>query len=242
MNQLSKEYSGNPYQTLSRTGGWFAFFQAFSVVFAVASYYIWQNIFVDHNIKMILEGIHSHPVIYFMKLEPILLVGTLLQLPVFMGLWSVLRKTDNSNALIALAVGSISIVATLTTRPIIELFQLSSKYSSTNILSEQQVYLSAGEALLTQFNGTAWAVSIIFGGISSIIFGLIMRKSKAFRRATTWAMIISGFGALMFFIPVIGFIALFFLATIGGVLASILCGIDLLRYSDRVEKNDAGNI
>ena len=43
-------------------------------------------------------------------------------------------------------------------------------------------------------------------------------------------MMVCGFFALMVFIPVIGIIALFFLATIVGILASILCGRDFLNY------------
>ncbi len=230
MRQLSKEVSGDSFHLLGKVGGWVAFIQAFSVVFAVVGYFIWPHVFSNHNAKMILEGIHSHPWVYFMKLDPIVLIGTLLQLPVYMGLWSVLRKTDNAKALIALVIGIVSVVAVFTTRPIIEMYTLSSQYSSTATPAQQQLYISAGEALLSQFHGTAWAVSIILGGISSIAFAMIMLKSKAFRAATGWAMMTCGFGALMVLIPVIGIIALFFLATIVGILASILCGRDLLNY------------
>jgi hypothetical protein len=230
MSQSSKEISVDSLHGLAGIGGRLAFLQAFSVVFAIASYFIWPNVFEDHTVQMILEGILRQPFAYFMKLEPLVLIASLLQIPVYLGLWSVLRKTAPSKALIALIVGMTSIIAIFTARPILEMFTLASKYGATDIATEKTTYLSAGEALLTQFNGTAWALSTILGGVASILFGLIMRKSTAFRTSTTWAMLIAGAGAVIVLVPVIGILSLFLLATIGGVLASILYGIDLLRY------------
>lgn len=230
MNQLSQELSVDPYRGLTRIGGRFAFIQVLSVVFAIAGYFIWPYVFDDHMVQMILEGIQQQPFVYFMKLDPIVLIGTSLQLPVYLGLWSVLRKTDHAKALIALVVGVISIIAMFTARPIVEMFTLAAQYGATDIAAEKLIYLTAGETLLVQFNGTAWAISTMLGGVASILFGMIMRKNKAFRPATTWAMLIAGVCAIVVLVPVIGIMALFILGTIGEILASILCGIDLLKY------------
>jgi hypothetical protein len=46
-------------------------------------------------------------------------------------------------------------------------------------------------------------------------------------------MILSGIGALFVLIPTIGIILLFFLATIGGVVASIFTGIDLIHIGKK---------
>lgn len=230
MNQLSKEISVDSYRGLTRIGGRFAFIQALSVVFAIAGYFIWPYVFDDHTVQMILEGIQQQPLVYFMKLDPIVLIGTSLQFPVILGLWSVLRKTDHAKALIAAIVGVTSIIAMFTARPIVEMFNLAAQYGASDIAAEKLIYLTAGETLFMHFNGTAWAISTMLGGVSSILFGMIMRKSKAFRPATTWAMLIAGVGAVVVLAPVIGIMALLFLGTIGGILASILCGLDLLKY------------
>lgn len=230
MSQLSKELSGDSYRGLTRIGGRFAFIQVLSVVFAFVGYFIWPYVFDNHTVQMILEGIQQHPFVYFMKLDPIVLIGTSLQFPVYLGLWAVLRRTDHAKALIALIVGMTSIIAMFTARPIVEMFNLAAQYGATDITSEKLICLTAGETLLLQFNGTSWAISTMLGGASSILFGMIMRKSRAFRPATTWAMLIAGVGAVVVLVPVIGIIALFFLGTIGGIVASILCGLDLLKY------------
>lgn len=64
-----------------------------------------------------------------------------------------------------------------------------------------------------------------------------MLKSNNFGKSTAAAMIISGLGALFVLVPVVGVILLFFLATIGGVVASFLVGLDLLKLS-RMKSQD----
>jgi hypothetical protein len=59
-----------------------------------------------------------------------------------------------------------------------------------------------------------------------------MRRSPVFKKSTTYITLVSGFGALFIYIPIVGLVLLFIVATIGGVLASLLIGIDLLRYAN----------
>jgi uncharacterized membrane protein len=113
------------------------------------------------------------------------------------------------------------------------MFALASQYSSANI-AEQHIYISAAEALYTLFHGTAWATSIMLGGITYIMFALMMRKNSIFRASTSLTLIISGICALLVLIPTIGIIALFF-ATFIGIVANILCGIDLLKVQERIK-------
>jgi hypothetical protein len=228
MNETSDR---NSVKNLYGIGGYFAFLQALSVVFAIVGYFIWPHVFTDA--KVVYDGIQNTPLIFFMKLDPIVLIGTLLQLPVWLGLWASLKETNASLAIFALFIGFVSTIAVLPTRPLIELYSLASLYSSTDILSQKEIYLAAGEALLSQFHGTSWAISVMLGGLAAIIFGLIMRESLHFRLRTALAMILSGIGALFVLFPTIGIILLFFLATIGGVVASIFTGIDLIHIGKK---------
>lgn len=225
----------DPYLTLAHTGGWLAFVQASTVVFAIVGYFIWPHVFGDHDAGQVFAGIQQSPAVYFMRLDPIVLIGTLLQLPVFLGLWAVLRKTHAGVATLGLAVGFLSTAASLTIRPLIELYSLASLHEAAATPEMQTMYLAAGEALLAQFHGTAWAVSIMCGGLAAMLFAWVMRKTQAFRPATFWAMLLSGSGALLVLIPVVGIIALFLLGTVVGVAASILCGWDLLRFSQSLK-------
>lgn len=221
----------NPYQKLARIAAWMAFLQAATVVFAVVGYFIWPHIFSDYTGRKVLEGIIESPGRYFMKLDPVVLIGTLLQLPVYLGLWAVLHKKDASLSLLALSIGLVSTVASLPTRPIRELYFLASFYESAPNPEAREGLVAAAEGLLSQAHGTAWVVSIMCGGLAAILFAVVMRQSGHFRRTTFWTMLISGVGAVVVLIPTIGLIALFLLATLVGIVASIFCGLDLFKFS-----------
>jgi hypothetical protein len=221
----------DPLSSLAGFGGRMAFFQASTVVFAVIGYVIWPHVFDDHDARMVLEGIQKSPFEYFMKLDPVVLFGTLLQLPVYLGLWSVLRKTDPLVSLYALLLGLISTFASLTIRPLRELYYLADLHEAAESLAREQVLIAAAEGLLSQFHGTAWAISIMCGGLAAMLFFVAMRKTVHFRKATQWTMLISGFGAVIVLVPGIGLVSLFVLATLLGVAASLLCGLDLLRFA-----------
>ncbi len=234
---MSSVQSSESSFSLSRMGGVLAFIQAFSVVFAIVGYFLWPHVFADHDAQMVFEGIRRAPAEYFMKLDPIVLIGTLLQLPVYLGLWATLRQVDAAKSTLALTLGVLSTVAVLTVRPIGELYSLAAHYDSALNLEQRQVFLAAGEALLAQFHGTAWAISIISGGLSAIVFAIVMRETTDFQNATVWTMAISGAGALLIWVPYIGLFALFVLGTVVGVVGSILCGVDLLRLSNKLTEH-----
>lgn len=224
------------YLNFSLIGGWFSFIQAFSVIFAIVGYFIWPHVFPEHDIQKIYEGIQQNPLGYFMKLDPIVLIGTLFQLPVWFALWAVLRQFDKVKSTLALAIGLISVVASLTIRPIIEMYSLSSLYALADSTELQNIYIAAGESLFSVFHGTSWAVCIMSGGLAAILFASVMGRSGVFTKATFWTMLLSGIGALPVLIPTIGILSLFFLGTILGVIGSIFCGIDLLQYYNRNRK------
>jgi hypothetical protein len=223
----------DPVLKLCGIAGWFAFLQASSVIFAIIGYFIWPHSFTDA--QLIFEGIKQIPFTYFMKLDPFVLFGIILQLPVWLGLWAALRQIDEAKSAVALTLGLLSTVAILTTRPIIEIYSLSSMYHSTNAVDLKNIYLAAGQSLLSQFHGTAWAISIISGGLAAVLFALIMKKSKTFHVATFWTMLLSGLGAQIVLVPVIGIISLFFLGTIVGLIGTILCGVDLLKLYRKIK-------
>jgi len=223
--------SHSDIKRLAQLGGTMAFIQAGSVVFAIIGYIIWPHVFGNHSAHEVLEGILVSPWTYFMRLDPIVLIGTLLQVPVYLGLFAVLQTMNRPLAFLALVISLISAVSIVNTRPIIELFVLAQAYVAAESPALATQYLGAAELALAQFHGMAWATSVMCSGLGAVLLAWIMRRTPHFRPITTFFMMLSGVGALLVLVPVIGIIALFALATVGGIVASILYGLDLLRYS-----------
>lgn len=226
----------DPFRTLVRWGGGLAIGQAMLVAFAVVAYFVWPQVFGTHDARQVLEGIERAPYAYFMKLDPVVLVGTVVQMPVFLALWAALRHDAPVGAALGLVLGGCSTAACLTTRPIVELYALADAYEVAASPEQEAIYVAAAEGLLAQFHGSAWGVSIMAGGGAGLVFGLSMRRASAFSKTSAWATAASGVGALLVPVPGVGLMALFALGTVVGVVASVAYGLDLLRMGRLIEE------
>ncbi|HJL20048.1 MAG TPA: hypothetical protein RMH99_30565 [Sandaracinaceae bacterium LLY-WYZ-13_1] len=223
-------------------GGYLALGQAALVAFAVVAYFIWPHVFGTHDAEQVLEGLQRAPFAYVMKLDPIVLLGTVVQLPVFVALWAALRRAAPTGALFGLVLAGISTAACLSTRPIVEIIALADLHAAASSAAQEALYVAAAEGLLAQFHGVAWAVSVMCGGAAGLVFGLSMRRSEAFSSVSVWATALSGVGALLVPVPVVGIVSLFLLGTVVGMVASISYGLDLIRARPASAAADAQTV
>jgi hypothetical protein len=133
-----------------------------------------------------------------------LVMGNLFGILVFLALYVSLKQVNESIALIALVVGLVADILIIPARPISELFALSGLYSSATTDAAKSLYLAAGEALLSMFNGTSWFVNTLFGGLSLLVSSLLMLRSNVFSKATAYVGIVTNAAVCLFFIPGIG--------------------------------------
>ena len=94
---------------------------------------------------------------------------------------------------------------------------LSNLYFSTEDETLRNQCISAGQGLITLFDGTAWMASMILVGLSGIIFSILMIRNRFFGKPVGIIGIIVSAVGLAVFVPQIGFI-FSLVATIGGVL------------------------
>jgi hypothetical protein len=138
-----------------------------------------------------------------------LVLGNLLGILLFIALYVSLKQVNESYALIALVLGLIADVLIIPARPISELFSLSGLYATAATEVAKSQYLAAGEALLSQFNGTGWFMNTFLGGFSLLISSLLMLRSGVFSKSTAYVGIITNAAVCLFFIPGIGMLFLF---------------------------------
>ena len=91
-----------------------------------------------------------------------------------------LKAKNQSLMLLALVLGLLGIAAYLASNRSFELMNLSHLYYGTNILSLKAMYLSAGQAVLVSWQGTAFLIYYILNGIALLLLSLVMLQSEAF--------------------------------------------------------------
>ena len=216
------------WKDLYRIGGIASILIAAGVIFAIVAFFIWPFRPGTSSTADILTALQADRLGGLMSLDlPMLVITSMSWLPL-LALYIALKRTNESYALIALVLGLIAIVVLIPTRPLAELVSLSESYARAPSATAQSQYLAAGEALHALFNGTSWMVYTISLNISTLIFSLLMLRSRLFSPITAYIGLVTAIGGLAIFIPVIG-IPLSLLATFGGVIWSILLARTFFR-------------
>lgn len=201
------------------------------VLFAVIGWFIWPHVFGELDAEQVLLGLQRAPLVFVMKLDPVVLVATIAQLPLFLGLWAALRPVSDAWSTTALALGAVAVAALLPSRPIVELFALSAEHAAARDAAQRALQVAAAQALLAGFHGTGWAVGVLCGGAAGTIWSALMLRTPHFGRATAWVGIAAGVGSMLFFLPKIGILLLFLLGTLGAIVWCVLVARDLTRLS-----------
>jgi hypothetical protein len=144
------------------------------------------------------------------KLDFLLLLGNLVGIMLFLALYVSLKRVNESYALIALVLGLLADILIIPSRPIVEIFSLSNLFTTATTEAARSQYLAAGEALFSLFNGTAWYINTLLGGISFLISSFLMLRSKIFSRSTAYVGIITNIAVCGFIVPgIVGMVLLF---------------------------------
>ena len=144
-----------------------------------------------------------------MSLDFLLFLSNFFGILIFLALYVSLKKINESYALIALILGLLAAVLIVPARPMAELVTLSDGYVAATTDQARSQYLAAADAILAQFNGTAYLTNTLLGGLSLLISSLLMLRSNIFSKATAYVGIITNLAVCLYFIPVVGRYLLF---------------------------------
>lgn len=142
-----------------------------------------------------------------LDLDLLLIVINALLILIYLALYSALRNFSKSFTVIALIFGLIGTTLFFASREAtFGLLTLSNQYQGATTDIQKAVLLAAGEALLAIYNGTAFGLSYILGGVVILLFSMVMLKSALFSKATAYVGIVMG--VLMLVPPTVGTIGL----------------------------------
>lgn len=216
------------WNDLYKIGGIFCFLFVATIVIAVVAFFIWPYTPGVSTVESIFTSLQADRIGALISLDLLLLAGTLSLIPIELALYIVLRRVNQSYALLALVLALMAIIISVQGRPVVEIAYLGDQYAMATTDLARSQYLAAGQALLPYFNGTAWMVFTVLLNISGLLYSLLMLRSGIFGK---WTAIIGAAIAILsfaIFVPDVGPI-LSLLATIGSVVWLLSIGLRLLR-------------
>ncbi len=110
----------------------------------------------------------------------------------YLAFYIALRPTNKSLTTIAILLGLIGISAYFASNKSFELLNLSNQYYAATTEVQKSMFLSAGQALLCEWQGTAFLIYYILNGIALIMISYVMLKSTVFSKKMAIIGLISG--------------------------------------------------
>jgi hypothetical protein len=111
-------------------------------------------------------------------MDLLLILDYVLLVLVFLALWGVLRRGNEPLVTVALIFQIVGTSAYFSSATAFEMLSLSSQYATVTTDSERSILLSAGQAMLASWQGTAFNVSYVIGAIAALIMSLVMLKNR----------------------------------------------------------------
>jgi hypothetical protein len=149
----------------------------------------------------------KNQILGLLDLDLLLIVINVLLILIYLALYIALARFNKSYMTIALAIGIVGTTLFFASREAtFGMLSLSNQYATASTDAERAMLLAAGQTLLTVYNGTAFDLSYIFGGIVILIFSVVMLQSNIFGKAIAYVGLVMGI--LMLVPPTVGTIGL----------------------------------
>jgi opacity protein-like surface antigen len=164
-----------------------------------------------------------------LDLDLLMILDQVLMIPIILALYVALKRTSESFMAIGAALAFVATTAYFASREAtFGLLSLSSQYAAANTDAQRAMFLAAGQALFTTYNGTAFQLSYNLGQVAGIIISFVMLRSKLFSPVAAYAGIIGNLVGFGLYVPAVGtYISLF--SVIGLWIWYILVGRSLLK-------------
>jgi hypothetical protein len=148
----------------------------------------------------------ENAIIGLIDMDLLLSLDYLLLALVFLALYAILSRYNPSMMAIALVVQLMAISIYYTSTGAFEMLSLSKLYNLAQTDAEKNQITGAARLLLVSWQGTAFNVSYVLGGVSLSIVSVVMRRTGVFRKSIPNLGILMG--ALMLVPPTVGMIGL----------------------------------
>ena len=149
----------------------------------------------------------KNKILGLLDLDFLLIVINILLILIYLALYAALHQVNKSYTLIALVMGLVGTTLFFASREAtFGMLSLSNQYAAASTEAQKASLHAAGQALLTIYNGTAFNLSYVLGGIVILLYSYVMLQCSIFSKATAWVGITMG--VLMLVPPTVGMIGL----------------------------------
>lgn len=140
---------------------------------------------------------HQNGFIGLLDLDLLLVTSYVAMIPLYLALYVALRRVSPSLMALALACDLLGAALMVTVNPAFAMLSLSDQYAAATTEVQRVQLRAAGQALLTNWQGTAFDVAYFLGAVAALLIAAVMLRSTIFSRTTAYAGLAMGALALV---------------------------------------------
>jgi hypothetical protein len=192
MNQVTNaETADSTYQSLYKIGGAAALIATVLILGDVVGLTIYPQ---PNTIGDWLMLFQSHTIVGLLDLWGLEVLMYLMFVMMFLALYMVLRKANQSLMVIALTFALLGIGVFFATNNPFSMLSLSNRYATATTDMERSTFLAAGQALLSNTNQRAvggFNMGLFLVSVAGLMVSLVMLQSNSFSRSTAFVGILA---------------------------------------------------
>jgi hypothetical protein len=127
-----------------------------------------------------------------LDLDLLMLVTYVLMGVIYLALYGALHRGHEPIMALATLCGLVSITTYIASNTSFNVLELSGHYAAATTDAERAAIRAAGQAMLAIWQGTAYDVSYVLGGIAALLIAVVMLRSRVFGRATAYVGLVLG--------------------------------------------------
>lgn len=135
---------------------------------------------------------HRSALLGLLDLDLLMLVAIGLSGLTYLALYGALRRVNRPVMALAAITGFLGIAAYFASNTAFNMLSLSNQYAAATTDAERSQLLAAGRATLAIWQGSAYDVGYILGGVAILLIALVMLRSAVFGKVTGYVGVVLG--------------------------------------------------
>jgi uncharacterized protein DUF4386 len=189
VSTLFADHADSAWKPLYRVGGGAALLSVVCIVVAIVVFLAWPP---PTSIESWFALFQRNAFLGLLDLDLLLVTSYVVLIPLYLALYVALRRASQSFMAIALAFNLVGAALILGVNPGAAMLTLSDHYATATTDAQRETFLAAGQALITNWSGTAFVVGYLLGGIGVLITAAVMLRSKVFSKFIAYTGLVMG--------------------------------------------------
>jgi hypothetical protein len=189
VNTPVADHADSAWKPLYRVGAGAALLAVACIIAAIAVFLAWPP---PTSIESWFSLFQRNAFLGLLDLDLLLVTSYVVMIPLYLALYVTLRRVSQSFMTIALAFNMVGAALILGVNPGAAMLTLSDRYAAATTDAQREAILAAGQALTTNWSGTAFDVGYLLGGIGVLITAAVMLRSGIFSKFIAYTGLVMG--------------------------------------------------